>query len=126
MNRRVSRTCEPTACGSLQAPSGNLALLRAVSRNAPSGVEVVPFDRLADLPFFNPDLDTGDGPPAVDEWRRAVAGANALLIASPEYGHSLPGVVKNGIDWLIGPAELIARSSRSLRLLSILIVAGWD
>jgi NAD(P)H-dependent FMN reductase len=95
-----------TVCGSLQAPSGNLALLRAVSRNAPSGVEVVPFDRLGDLPFFNPDLDTGDGPPAVDEWRRAVAGANALLIASPEYGHSLPGVVKNGIDWLIGSAEL--------------------
>jgi len=95
-----------TVCGSLQSPSGNLALLRAASRHAPSGVEVVPFERLGDLPFFNPDLDTGDGPPAVDEWRRAVAGANALLIASPEYGHSLPGVLKNGIDWLIGSAEL--------------------
>ena len=95
-----------TVCGSLQARSANLALIQAAGRIAPSGVEVVPFDRLRALPFFNPDLETGDDPPAVTDWRRAVAGADALLIASPEYGHSLPGMLKNGIDWLIGSGEL--------------------
>jgi chromate reductase len=45
-------------------------------------------------------------PPAVSEWRRAIAESDALLIASPEYGHSLPGSLKNGIDWVIGSGEL--------------------
>src|SRR5262249_23848250 len=45
-------------------------------------------------------------PPAVQAWRQALAESNALLIASPEYGHSLPGVLKNGIDWVIGSGEL--------------------
>jgi len=95
-----------TVCGSLQERSANLALIQTAGRIAPSGVEVVPFDRLRSLPFFNPDLETGDDPPAVTDWRRAVGGADALLIASPEYGHSLPGILKNGIDWLIGSGEL--------------------
>jgi NAD(P)H-dependent FMN reductase len=95
-----------TVCGSLQARSGNLALLQEAGRIAPPGVEVIPFDGLRDLPFFNPDLGGGDDLPPVNSWRQAVAGANALLIASPEYGHSLPGVLKNGIDWLIGSGEL--------------------
>jgi len=95
-----------TICGSLHARSGNRTLLQTAGRIAPSGVEVAPFDQLRALPFFDPDLETGDDPPAVTDWRRAVARADALLIASPEYGHSLPGVLKNGIDWLIGSGEL--------------------
>jgi NAD(P)H-dependent FMN reductase len=95
-----------TICGSLQARSGNLVLLETAARLAPPGVEVIWFDGLGDLPHFNPDLERGETPSAVQAWRRAVAGADALLIASPEYGHSLPGVLKNGIDWLIGTGEL--------------------
>lgn len=93
-------------CGSLQARSVNLALLQVAVRLAPSGVEVIPFDGLRDLPLFNPDLEIGGGPPAVRSWRRAVSDADALLVASPEYGHSLSGALKNGIDWLIGSGEL--------------------
>jgi chromate reductase len=93
-------------CGSLQARSGNLALLQVAVRLAPSGVEVIPFDGLRDLPLFNPDLEIGDGPPAVRLWRRAVSDADALLVASPEYGRSLTGALKNGTDWLIGSGEL--------------------
>jgi chromate reductase, NAD(P)H dehydrogenase (quinone) len=74
--------------------------------SAPEGVEVALFDGLRHLPHFNPDLEL-DGPvPIVEEWRRALVASDALLIASPEYGHSLPGALKNAIDWVIGTGEL--------------------
>jgi len=76
---------------------------------APADVEVELYDGLRHLPHFDPDLASDDpagGPNAVVELRRAVASADALLIALPEYGHSLPGSLKNAIDWLIGTGEL--------------------
>jgi NAD(P)H-dependent FMN reductase len=93
-------------CGSLQAKSSNLTLIETAQRVAPQDVEVIVFDGLRDLPHFNSDLDTDGGPPAVATWRRALAGSDGLLIACPEYGHSLPGVLKNGIDWAIHSGEL--------------------
>jgi NAD(P)H-dependent FMN reductase len=95
-------------CGSLQSQSGNLSLLRVAATSAPEGVGIVVFDGLRDLPHFNPDLEAnGDAPPpAVVEWRRALGESDALLIATPEYGHSLPGALKNAIDWVIGSGEL--------------------
>jgi chromate reductase len=92
--------------GSLQAASANLALLETAARVAPAGVELVIFDGLRSLPHFDPDLETSGPPPAVKAWRQALAQSDALLIASPEYGFSLPGSLKNGIDWVIGSAEL--------------------
>jgi chromate reductase len=92
--------------GSLQARSANLALLEAAAALAPPGVEVVVFDGLRELPQFNPDLEA-DGPlPVVEQWRQAITGSDALLIASPEYGFSLPGSLKKAIDWVIGSGEL--------------------
>jgi chromate reductase len=93
-------------CGSLQSQSSNLSLLRVAAAAAPEGVEVVVFDGLRDLPHFDPDLGAQGEPEAVRTWRRAIAESDALLIASPEYGHSLPGALKNGIDWVIGSGEL--------------------
>src|SRR5437870_1396517 len=95
-------------CGSLQARPANLALLRSAAANAPAGVEVVLFDGLRDLPHFNPDLEPEGAPPppAVAAWRRALAESDGVLIATPEYGFSLPGALKNGIDWTIGSGEL--------------------
>jgi chromate reductase, NAD(P)H dehydrogenase (quinone) len=92
--------------GSLQAQSSNRALVQAASRLVPAGVEFVVSDHLRGLPHFDPDLETPEPPASVREWRRAVEGADAVLIACPEYGHSLPGSLKNGIDWLIGSGEL--------------------
>ncbi len=92
-------------CGSLQAQSANLVLLRSAAASAPQGVEVVLFDGLRDLPLFNPDLEAST-PPTVSEWRRALSESDAVLIVSPEYGFSLPGALKNGIDWAIGSGEL--------------------
>jgi len=96
-------------CGSLQEKSSNLTLLQHALASAPPGVEIVLYDGLRHLPHFNPDLardELEQAPSAVAELRRAVAGADALLIATPEYGHSLPGSLKNAIDWLIGTGEL--------------------
>ena len=64
------------------------------------------FDGLRHLPLFDPDLELNEPLAVVETWRRALAGADGVLIASPEYGFSLPGALKNGIDWVIGTGEL--------------------
>ena len=92
--------------GSLGARSSNLTLLETAASVAPEGIEVVLYSGLGDLPHFDPDIDPGDAPSAVHALRRAIAASDAVLIAAPEYGHSLPGVLKNAIDWLIGSGEL--------------------
>jgi NAD(P)H-dependent FMN reductase len=93
-------------CGSLQAKSGNLALLNMAAASMPPGVELVLFDGLRDLPHFNPDIEASGVPKSVTKWRLALTASDAVLIASPEYGFSLPGVLKNAIDWVIGSGEL--------------------
>jgi NAD(P)H-dependent FMN reductase len=95
-------------CGSLQARSSNLTLLHVAQEAAANlpGVELVLFDGLRDLPLFNPDLEAEAPLPVVEAWRRAIAGSDALFIACPEYGFSLPGALKNAIDWVIGTGEL--------------------
>lgn len=65
------------------------------------------FEGLRTLPHFDLDLDTTDQvPTAVTDWRRALAQADGVLVASPEYGHSLPGSLKNAIDWVFGSGQL--------------------
>ncbi len=90
-------------CGSLQQRSGNLELLHAAARLAPEGSRVVVTDALRTLPWFDPEAEA---PSAVLAWRAALSQSDAVLIATPEYGHSLPGALKNGIDWVIGSGEL--------------------
>ncbi len=93
-------------CGSLQASSSNLTLLQRAQELVPEGVRLELFDRIGELPHFNPDLESGEPLASVEMWRRAIAESDALFIASPEYGHSLPGALKNAIDWVIGSGEL--------------------
>ena len=93
-------------CGSLQARSGNRTLLEAARACASNGVAVALFDGIRALPPFDPDLDAAGAPEAVLAWRRAIAASDAVLVASPEYGFSLAGALKNAIDWVIGSGEL--------------------
>ena len=93
-------------CGSLQAKSGNLALLKTAAASMPPGVDLVLFDGLRDLPHFNPDIEASGVPESVTQWRLALTASDAVLIACPEYGFSLPGVLKNSIEWVIGSGEL--------------------
>jgi chromate reductase, NAD(P)H dehydrogenase (quinone) len=92
--------------GSLQQRSKNLLLLTTASALMPADVELVLFDGIRDLPHFNPDLEATAVPDSVRRWRQALIDSDAVLIASPEYGFSLPGVLKNAIDWVIGSGEL--------------------
>lgn len=93
--------------GSLQRNSGNAMLLEVAAASLPAGVTLQIFDGIRALPPFDPDIERAGGAPApVAALRQAIAESDALLIASPEYGHSLPGSLKNAIDWLIGSGEL--------------------
>jgi len=94
-------------CGSIQARSSNRALLRTAHRVAVEGVDVVDSVPVGDVPHFNPDIERdGPAPAAVSALRAQVEAADGVLIASPEYAHSLPGVLKNALDWLVGSGEL--------------------
>jgi chromate reductase, NAD(P)H dehydrogenase (quinone) len=92
--------------GSLQRSSSNLSLLRTAAQFAAHGNTFRIFAGLEALPHFNPDLDVEPLPVEVAGLRHTIAEADAVLIACPEYGHSLPGSLKNAIDWLIGSGEL--------------------
>jgi len=88
--------------GSLRRASLNRALLLAAASRLPPDAELELFERLADVPPF--DEDAEHRPPApVRELREAIAAADAVLIATPEYNHSLPGQLKNGLDWASRP-----------------------
>jgi chromate reductase len=89
--------------GSLRRDSHNTRLLRAAAEMLPPGVELVPFDGLAAVPPYDEDLDRDPAPAGVEELRAAIADADALLISTPEYNASIPGVLKNAIDWASRP-----------------------
>jgi len=92
-------------CGSLRKASVNAALLRAAAALARPGADVEIADWLGRLPLYNPDLedviDERELPRAVGALRMAVAAADAILIASPEYAHGVSGTIKNALDWLV-------------------------
>ncbi len=89
--------------GSLRRDSHNTGLLRAAARALPPGAELVRFDGLAELPPFDEDADVTPGPAPVERLRAAIAEADAVLISTPEYNASVPGVLKNAIDWASRP-----------------------
>lgn len=90
--------------GSLRRDSLNSALLRAAAERLPAGAELEVFGRLAEIPPFSEDAELEPAPDAVRELREAIRGADAVLIATPEYNHSLPGQLKNALDWASRPA----------------------
>ncbi|QUQ63136.1 NADPH-dependent FMN reductase [Kutzneria sp. CA-103260] len=91
--------------GSLRAGSFNTALLRNAQKHAPAGMTVSRYEGLADLPHYNQDLDNEESrPESVTRLRQAVADADGLLIASPEYNYSIPGGLKDLLDWASRPA----------------------
>ena len=93
--------------GSLRASSSNTALLRAAAALAPLEVEVALYDRLGDLPHFNPDLDGEAVPPVVEDWRSRLRASDGVVFSVPEYAHGVPGVLKNGLDWVVGSGEFM-------------------
>ncbi len=90
--------------GSLRWGSLNSALLRAAAERLPADTELVEFDRLREVPPYDEDVELEGTPTVVEDLRRAVREADAVLIATPEYNHSIPGWLKNVLDWVSRPA----------------------
>ncbi len=90
--------------GSLRADSYNTALARSAIELAPEGADVELYDGLAEIPPYDADRDDEAGPTPVRALRERIAAADALLIVTPEYNGSVPGVLKNAIDWASRPA----------------------
>jgi len=91
--------------GSLRRGSFNSALLRAAAALMPLGVELK-IESIEGIPLYNGDVEASEGiPTRVAELKTAIAEANGLLLATPEYNNSMPGVLKNVIDWLSRPAS---------------------
>jgi chromate reductase len=85
--------------GSLRSGSYNTAALRAAAELAPEGISIVQ-EAIGDLPLYNEDVKGAGLPPSVIRLQHAIASADAVLIATPEYNYSVPGVLKNAIDWV--------------------------
>ncbi|MFV0132396.1 NADPH-dependent FMN reductase [Streptomyces sp. HMX87] len=90
--------------GSVRAGSHNRQLAEATVKLAPAGTEVELFEGLAEIPFYNEDIDVDGTVPATAERLRAAAdAADAVLVFTPEYNGTIPAVLKNAIDWLSRP-----------------------
>ena len=99
-------------CGSLRQGSFNLMLLRAAIDLAPAGTSIE-IASIRDVPLYDGDLEAEHGIPAsVQELKSRIAVADGLLIVTPEYNNSIPGVLKNAIDWLSRPAADIPKVFR--------------
>ena len=90
-------------CGSLRPGSYNRALLRAASEELPRRARLELVDGLAELPFYDEDLDAESTPAAAVALRETLAAADAVLIATPEYNGAMPAVLKNALDWASRP-----------------------
>jgi chromate reductase, NAD(P)H dehydrogenase (quinone) len=89
--------------GSLRGDSYNTRLLEAAAELLPEGVEFARFEGLKEVPPYDQDDDVEPAPPAVARLRETLAGADAVLFATPEYNSSIPGVLKNALDWASRP-----------------------
>ena len=91
-------------CGSLRKASLNMMALKAAESLAPQGMQIEIAD-ISQVPVYNEDVKEAGFPDAVQKFRDAIKAADALLIVSPEYNFSMPGVLKNAIDWASRPPE---------------------
>jgi chromate reductase, NAD(P)H dehydrogenase (quinone) len=89
--------------GSLREGSHNTALLRAAARALPPGVELEIYEGLRELPPYDPDRDVQPADPEVARLREAIANADGVVVATPEFNGSIPGVLKNALDWASRP-----------------------
>jgi chromate reductase len=102
--------------GSLRKGSYNRALIRAAQKLAPAGMEITIHD-LDDIPLYNADVEAAGDPPGVAAFKQAIAAADGVLIATPEYNHGVPGVMKNAIDWASRPARAAPLNAKPVGLI---------
>lgn len=93
-----------TLAGSLRTGSYNKRLLDAAAQLAPQTLSLKRYDELAAIPLFNEDVEASGLPQGVQKLCQAIGAADGLLVATPEYNQSIPGTLKNVIDWLSRPS----------------------
>lgn len=105
-------------CGSTRAHSANLRIIQHVANVLSNEVEFEIYEELAALPHFNPDLDKDQAPGIIEKLRSQIKNADGVLISTPEYVFSLPGALKNAIEWCVSttvfsekPVALITSSA---------------
>lgn len=106
--------------GSLRTKSNNTGLLRTAEDLLPKGMTLEIYD-ISNIPLYNHDLEADGEPAAVKDFKARITHADALLIATPEYNHSIPGVLKNALDWASRPYR---RSPLNQKTLGIMGAAG--
>ena len=111
--------------GSLRKDSYNTALLNTARRLMEHAAALESFD-LTGVPFYNADIDGDIKPEPVQALKEAISGADALLFATPEYNYSIPGVLKNAIDWASRPAyqSVLAGKPAGIISASVSILGG--
>ena len=105
--------------GSLRADSWTRQLAEATDELLPEGSSSEVYARLGDLPHYDQDLDGDDVPASVTAFRAAVAAADGLVVATPEYNGSIPGVLKNAIDWASRPRGASALDGKPAAVISV-------
>jgi chromate reductase len=104
--------------GSLREASNNTALLRALREEAPEGVEVELWHGLKEIPPYDSDDDVVPGPGAVEAFRSLVREVDAVFFATPEYNSSVPGALKNALDWASRPLATNAFRNKPVAVIS--------
>ena len=102
--------------GSLRKESFNRSLVRAAQELAPPNMTIEIFD-LAGIPLYNGDVEAEGEPNPVAIFKQAIRAADALLIATPEYNHGVPGVMKNAIDWASRPPRQAALDAKPVGII---------
>ena len=103
--------------GSLRESSHNTSLLRAAIEAAPEGVELELWEGIGELPIYDQDLEDGDAPASVRRLREDWGSADAILFATPEYNGSVPGGLKNAIDWASRPKLEAALTNKDVAVI---------
>lgn len=92
--------------GSIREGSSNTNILQALAAFIPEGIDYSIYNGIKELPHFNPDNDRTEPPAVVQDFRKTLSDSHALIICTPEYAKSVPGVLKNALEWLVSSAEL--------------------
>ena len=108
--------------GSLRRGSHNTGLLRALQEEAPEGIDVAIWDGLKAIPPYDADDDVVPGPRQVEAFRQLVRESDAIVFATPEYNSSVPGALKNALDW--GSRPLATNAFRNKPVAVIASSAG--
>lgn len=111
--------------GSLRKGSYNAAIARALPDLAPEGVTIAPLGSLGEFPLYNADVQDQGFPAVVRQMAEAIARADGVIIVSPEYNYSMPGVLKNAIDWISRlPDQPFAKKPVAIQSASMGVIGG--